>query len=243
MTMTLRRSDSLPTQLTLPVSANSELKSPQTKRIPDSNTVPNFNEVPAREDIIATWKSLHTDVKNIQNGVTAKNKKEITSEKRVVTPNSGSTITFKDENTRRKITYGNIDERIGVECNISSPLETVQAKTIKKGATSLRRRTLLQRLLSWRASECDCCERYELKFRPKSRLRTEDMLCTCGASGNRINPPRTLDTVKKNTERGRSKSLGYEAAREVTQFRRLVACIESLVIMRACLALFIRPVV
>ncbi|XP_026319029.1 monocarboxylate transporter 2-like [Hyposmocoma kahamanoa] len=82
-----------------------------------------------------------------------------------------------------------------------------------------RRRTLLQRLLSWRTPECDCRQNYIPK-RHSPRVTTEELLCTCGATAVRFNTPDQNTSSNKFAERGRSKSVGYEAAKEVTQFRR-----------------------
>lgn len=215
--MTLRRCDSLPTRLRevpTPVSPDGS----QPKKLPESNTVPNFAEPPDREQVIATWKSLHTDVKKIKNGFPPKSEpaNHGADKKQPITHNFIPTFTCNN----RKITYDNRKVRVAQEVDRCSsyPLDTGQPRTTIR-TNLVQRRTLLERLLSWRKKDCDCEERYETKPRPTPRLRAEDLLCTCGVSGKRISLP---DQCKKYAERGRSKSVGYEAAREVTQFRRLV---------------------
>ncbi|KPJ20545.1 hypothetical protein RR48_00917, partial [Papilio machaon] len=99
-----------------------------------------------------------------------------------------------------------------------------------------RRKTLLERLLSWRTPECNCREKFTPK-RTTPRLTAEELLCTCGVS--RVN---FQQRQNKYAERGRSKSVGYEAAREVTQFRRCASAgatvgIETAAALRARAAL------
>lgn len=211
--MTLRRSDSLPTLLrVVPVSAG--LLVPN---IPDSSTNPDLNHTPAREEIIATWKSLHSDVSSIKNGFTFKNEAGETNGKG--THHFTPAFMCNKRDVRKKITYDN--RTVGVEeadqCS-SLPLDPRQGNDSELGRSIVRRRNLLQRLFSWRATECDCSERYTPKYQTR-RLQPEDLLCTCGASQKRFKLP---DRSKRYAERGRSKSVGYEAAREVAQFRRSV---------------------
>ncbi|XP_013193068.2 monocarboxylate transporter 3 isoform X1 [Amyelois transitella] len=213
--MTLRRCDSLPTRLReAPVPAEPEHKATTTK-IPDSNTVPNFNGIPNRDQIIATWNSLHSEVKNIKNGVPPQNE---STNHNADNKDSNTQITIPafagNKNVRRKITYDT--RQFGVKRHESFSVDTGQA-TVECGSNMAKRRTLFQRLLPWKTQECDCQERYIPKYRAAPRLRAEDLLCTCGASANRIKTP---NKNKPYAERGRSKSVGYEAAREVTQFRR-----------------------
>lgn len=220
--MTLRRSDSLPTRLrVLPVPSDPEAR--LTEKIQDSNT-PNFSETPAREEVIATWKSLHTDVKKIKNGFAPKREREICVEEKSgsVTESFIPTYAYNNRDGRKRISYDTrrieSSHRKGNRCP-AVPLDTGQVEC--GGSSAHRRRSLLQRLLSWRTPECDCRERHKQKYQPAAALRPEDLLCTCGVSNNRINIPKKFT---KNPERGRSKSVGYEAAREVAQFRRLVWC-------------------
>lgn len=203
--MTLRRSDSLPTQLrVIPVTANDP-------NIPDSNTNPDLKHTPEREEVIATWKSLNSDVKGIKNGFVSKNAE--TNGKGTHT--FGPAFTCNNRNVQRKITYENRIEED--DKGPSLPMEPGQ--DAESGRSSARaRRSLLQKLFYWKTSECDCRERFTPKYQTP-RLRPEDLLCTCGASANRFRLP-----DRKIEERGRSKSVGYEAAREVAQFRRLVFC-------------------
>lgn len=226
MTMTLRRSDSLPTRFPA-TSVHIETDDDRAEKIPDSYTVPNFGETPAREEVVATWKSLHTDVKKIKNGFTPKNEQPSCSINRndYVSPNTTSIVPCPSKDGRKRITYNDRqDEIISRENNRCATflLDTGQTGIDECGRNSVhQRRSLLQRLFSWRTPECDCREKFTPKYQPAPRLRPEDLLCTCGVSGNRIKLP---NKRKQNPERGRSKSVGYEAAREVAQFRRLVQC-------------------
>lgn len=220
--MTLRRCDSLPTRLReVPVSAGTEPR-PQ-KKIPDSRTNPNFNDTSDRNQVIATWNSLHTDVKKIKNGFLAKNEPPNRGgiKKESITQNLIPALACNNRNGRRNITYSN--QQVGVSQDVdrssSFPLDPTQAEAMDRGAA--RRRTLLQRLLSWRTPECDCRQKYIPK-RPSPRVTAEELLCTCGATAVRFNTPDKNTSSNKFAERGRSKSVGYEAAKEVTQFRRLV---------------------
>ncbi|CAH0586964.1 unnamed protein product [Chrysodeixis includens] len=225
MTMTLRRSDSLPTRLrAAPVLSDPDTARP-AERIPDSNTIPNISDTPARDEVIATWKSLHTDVKKIKNGFAPKNEQPTRAEDRndYVTQSFIRDKTFachgRDE--RRKISYES--RHVTVEPSNSNRcpsflLDTGQVGTVECVKNPVhRRRSLLQRLLSWRTPECDCQERYVPKYQSAQRLQSDDLLCTCGVSSKRFSQP---NKCNKNRERGRSKSVGYEAAREVAQFRR-----------------------
>ncbi|XP_059057486.1 monocarboxylate transporter 10-like isoform X1 [Achroia grisella] len=220
MTMTLRRCDSLPIHLReAPVPTESDTQT-QLSKIPDTLTIPNFLELPDRDQVIATWKSLHTDVKKIKNGFPTKNElaNHEENKKEPITHNYIPAFSYK-KSLRRKITYNNRHAGVSsqeVDRSSSFPLDTGQAN-IESGTRMVRRRTLLQRLLPWKTQECDCQERYIPKYKPIPNIRAEDLLCTCGASASRLKPP---DNSKKYGERGRSKSVGYEAAREVTQFRR-----------------------
>lgn len=214
--MTLRRSDSLPTRLrVIPVPSD-----PNQNKLPDSTTVPDFNRTPIREEIIATWKSLHTDVNNIKNGFTSRKGAggRNAVRKESITNNSNTAIMRNNRNVRKKITYDNRNGGEAERC-VSLPLEPGQADRLESGRSSTRRRNLLRRLFSWKTQDCDCREKYMPKY-STPRLRPEDFLCTCGASANRLNLPNRR--IANNTERGRSKSVGYEASREVAQFRRLV---------------------
>lgn len=206
--MTLRRCDSLPAQLRENRDLVAEDKggdgNPSVKnKIPDSKTDPNFQET--REDVIATWKSLQTDVKNIKNGLHPNNTNQI-----AIKSSLNSNKTF-NKNARKKITYANPTVTREADRSCSYPMENNRATPNEVSVA--RRRTLLQRLLSWRTGECNCREHYRPKPRP------EELLCTCGGSKNNWN---SQTNNRKFTERGRSKSVGYEAAREVTQFRRFV---------------------
>lgn len=220
--MTLRRCDSLPTRLReVPVSAGTEPR-PQ-KKIPDSRTNPNFNDTSDRNQVIATWNSLHTDVKKIKNGFLTKNEppNREANKKESNTHNLIPVLACNNRNGRKKITYSNRKAGVSQDVDRSSsfPLDPTQAESMDRGAA--RRRTLLQRLLSWRTPECDCRQKYIPK-RPSPRVTAEDLLCTCGATAVRFNTPDKNTCSNKFAERGRSKSVGYEAAKEVTQFRRLV---------------------
>ncbi|XP_063826501.1 uncharacterized protein LOC135075984 [Ostrinia nubilalis] len=208
--MTLRRCDSLPTHLR---DAPAPAPDPQP-RLPDSTTVPDFAEPPDRDQVIATWKSLHTDVTKIKNGFPPKNGPNHAADKKPITHNFAPAFTCNN----RRITYDNRQVGAAQEVDRSSsyPLDTGQTTATVESTSLVRRRTLLERLLSWKKRDCDCKDRYKPRYRPAPKLRAEDLLCTCGVSGNRIRLPE----CKKYAERGRSKSVGYEAAREVTQFRR-----------------------
>lgn len=224
--MTLRRSDSLPTRLQGgPVSVDEEPTDLHSKNTPDLNPTHNFSHTPAREEVIATWKSLHSDVSNIKNGFATKNEPSDrnANKKQSITHNFIPAFMCNNRDVRRKITYDNRTAGFGTEPDqsLSFPLDPSQVSTIESGATNVRRRNLLQRLFSWKTQQCDCRERYTPKYQTH-RLRPEDLLCTCGASANRLNLNHTNKTNNKYSERGRSKSVGYEAAREVAQFRRLV---------------------
>lgn len=211
----LRRCDSLPTNLREIRVTSPEATKPLTSLIPDSNTDPNINATQVRDKVIATWETLRSDVKNINNGFLTKNSTNAHDKKepsRFI-----STFTCNKKEIQKKITYDNNHVVVTQQCDRSSsfPLGANSNKSIQK-RSSLRRRTLLERLLSWRTPECDC----ELQCRPKvstPKMRTKEILCTCGVV--QANVP---DKQNKYGERGRSKSVGYEAAREVTQFRRLV---------------------
>ena len=223
--MTLRRSDSLPTRLRLaPVPLDPESGRPLEK-LQDSSTVPNFSGTPAREEVIATWKSLHTEVKKIKNGFAPPTDQPNPGEDKndYVSQSSVSTSACHSRDGQKKISYETRQVEVGPRENnrcTTFLLDTGQTGTIECGKSSVhRRRSLLQRLLSWRTPECDCRETFTPKYQPAPRVRPEDLLCTCGVSGNRIKLPKKC---KQNRERGRSKSVGYEAAREVAQFRRLV---------------------
>ncbi|XP_053604477.1 uncharacterized protein LOC128671760 isoform X2 [Plodia interpunctella] len=213
--MTLRRCDSLPTRLReAAVPAEPEPKEPPVK-IPDSSTVPNFTSSPDRNQIIATWNSLHTEVKNIKNGFPPQidETNEVDNRERPSTAQNFFTdFKCNKSEVRRKITYDT--RQVGVSKNAS--LSPAPIPAADSGTNMAKRRTLLQRLLPWRTQECDCQERYIPKYRAAPRLRAEDLLCTCGASANRFRQNKN----KPYAERGRSKSVGYEAAREVTRFRR-----------------------
>lgn len=225
--MTLRRCDSLPTRLReapIPADVQPARTRRLAKKLPDSNTIPNFNDTPDRDQVIATWKSLQTDVKKIKNGIPVKNGlNRETYKKESVTHNFVPSKAYNNREVRRKIAYDNRHVRVSTQDNDRSssfPLDQGQAEAVGRGAQSVRRKTLLQRLLSWRTTDCDCREGHVPK-RAVPTLRPEDLLCTCGASAVRFKTP---EKSIKFAERGRSKSVGYEAAREVTQFRRLVLC-------------------
>ncbi|KAI5645989.1 hypothetical protein NE865_01882 [Phthorimaea operculella] len=216
--MTLRRCDSLPTRLRDSAGPAGSEPRPCHTNSPDTTTAPNFNEPPDREQILATWKSLHTDVKKIKNGFLTKSEPPNRTNKRgSIKHKFISGYACKNRDVRRKVTYENRQTGAGQEVDRSSsfPLDPGQSNTAERGVA--RKKTLLQRLLSWRTPECDCREKYMPKSRPEPRLTAEDLLCTCGASAVRFKPP---EKSSQFAERGRSKSVGYEAAREVTQFRR-----------------------
>lgn len=214
--MTLRRCDSLPTKLReLPTGATRPLN-----KIPDSHTDPHIDDNAVRNEVIAAWRSLHTDVKNIKNGFTSTNgPSPHGNDKRSITHFSPALRNNRE--TQKKITYGN--RHVAVEmpdddrCS-SFPLTGGQNVPERK-PKSLRRRTLLERLLSWRTPECDCQTECPPSCRRTPKPRPEEVLCTCGVAKANFTNNRS-----KYAERGRSKSVGYEAAREVTQFRRLVLC-------------------
>lgn len=220
--MTLRRSDSLPTQLrVIPITREPEIR-PQ-KKIPDSSTIPNFSDPPAREEVIATWKSLHVDVKKIKNGFAPRQERtnggdeKTDSDTESFLPSVGSS----SKGGRKKISYDN--RQVKISNHAGNPLPPIRnTGQIECGSKSVyRRRSLLQRLLSWRTPECDCNERYtpnNTKFHTEPKFRPEDF-CTCGISSNQVNSSNKFE-IKQ--ERGRSKSVGYESSREVAQFRRLV---------------------
>ena len=214
--MTLRRCDSLPAKLREVPISNSEI--PPTNKISDSSTDPNFTDTAIRDEVIATWKSLHTDIKNIKNGFPTKNSPSDygVHKRKPITHNFSPTSVRFNRERQKKITYNNKHISVGsqdVDRSSSFPLDTGQRCSADKN-NSARRKTLLERLLSWRTPECDC----HIKYQPPQKLAPTDF-CTCGV----------LQSIKTNAqskyaERGRSKSVGYEAAREVTQFRRLVPC-------------------
>ncbi|CAH2241763.1 jg16327 [Pararge aegeria aegeria] len=216
--MTLRRCDSLPTKLREVLITNSEVTQALTNKIPDSNTDPDINEAVVRDEVIATWKSLHTDVKNIKNGFPAKNGPSVHgTDKRSITHTFSPASVRNNRETQRKITYDNRHVCVGAQNadrTSSFPLEVGQSVPDRK-PKSLRRRTLLERLLSWRTPECDCHIECPSKCRPIPKPIPAEVLCTCGVAR-----PNFANNHNKYAERGRSKSVGYEAAREVTQFRR-----------------------
>ncbi|XP_073955611.1 uncharacterized protein [Choristoneura fumiferana] len=233
MTMTLRRCDSLPTRLPeAPVPTKSR-QTPQNQ-LPDSITVPNFCEGSEREEVIATWKSLYTDIKNIKNGFPANDlPNHGAAKKESITHNFIPAFSCNNKNVARRITYDNrqtrVIPRVAERCS-SFSLDTGQVRSTELGANRARRRTLLQRLLSWRTPDCDCTERCPRPYR-------QNDLCTC--CDTRVNK---LAKCNKYAERGRSKSVGYEAAREVTRFRRCASAgatvgVETAAALRARAAL------
>ncbi|CAG5028240.1 unnamed protein product [Parnassius apollo] len=241
--MTLRRCDSLPTRLReLPVAPDPEFTQPLHKNLPESNTVPNFSDTPKLDEVITTWKSLHTDVKNIKNGLPSKNDPSSlnTPDGEFVTCNNISEYECVKNDGRRKLIFNN--QRTGVckrqnKPRCSSRAAVTQATTIRHGSSTARRRTLLERLLSWRTSECNCREKFTPKLFPSPKFTPEELLCTCGAS--RVN---VAQKQNKYADRGRSKSVGYEATREVTQFRRCASAgatveAETAAVLRARAAL------
>ncbi|CAG9562714.1 unnamed protein product [Danaus chrysippus] len=209
--MTLRRCDSLPTKLRVAPIGSPEVSKPLTEKIPDSITDSNLNTTLVRDEVIATWKSLHTDVKKIKNGLpTTKNTLNYRTDKGesiknhlypASTRNNG--VAQKNPNPRN-IQAGPQE----VDRSSSFPLECGQRFTDKR-TNSAKRRTLLERLLSWRTPDCECDNRCPPKLKPQT---PEELLCTCGVANK--------DNQIKTTDRERSKSVGYEATREVTQFRR-----------------------
>ncbi|CAH2084755.1 unnamed protein product [Euphydryas editha] len=218
--MTLRRCDSLPSKLREAPIANPEVAQPLTNKIPDSNTDPNLKENLAREEVIATWKSLHTDVKNIKNGFPAKNDPSgHGADKRIsITHNFSPAPSRNNRERQKKIIHDNRHISIGAQDadrSSSFPLDMVQRCSTDTKANSVRRKTLLDRLLSWKTPECDCNIKYPPKYRSTPKSRPDDMFCTCG-----VIQPNVSNNLNKCAERGRSKSVGYEATREVTQFRR-----------------------
>ncbi|XP_046977724.1 uncharacterized protein LOC124543541 isoform X1 [Vanessa cardui] len=217
--MTLRRCDSLPAKLREAPIANPEVTQPLRNKIPDSNTDPNLKENIAREEVIATWKSLHTDVKNIKNGFPTKNDlSDHGTDKRISITHKFSPVPKRYNRERKKITYDNRHIAVGAQDadrTSSCPLDVGQRYPADSKANSVRRKTLLDRLLSWKTADCDCNVKYSSKFRPAPKTQPNDILCTCG-----VIQPIVTNSSNKYAERGRSKSVGYEAAREVTQFRR-----------------------
>ncbi|CAB3226813.1 unnamed protein product [Arctia plantaginis] len=215
--MTLRRSDSLPTQLrVIPIPSEPEIR--KQKNIPDSSTILNLSDPPVREEVIATWKSLQIDVKKIKNGFAPK-KEQISGGKEKADSDTESflpTFACSSKGGRKKISYNN--RQINTSNRAGNLLPSIRdTGQVECGSKSVyRRRSLLQRLLSWRTPECDCHERYTPTFHTQPRFRPED-LCTCGISSNQVHSSNKFDNKQ---ERGRSKSVGYEASREVAQFRR-----------------------
>ncbi|XP_045769108.1 uncharacterized protein LOC123870005 isoform X1 [Maniola jurtina] len=211
--MTLRRCDSLPSKLReAPIT---EVTRPLNK-IPDSNTDPNIEHAVVRDEVIATWKSLHSDVKNIKNGFAAKNGPSIHGrDKRSITHTFSPASVRNNRETQKKITY---DRHVVVSAQDADRISSFPADlgVPDRKPKSVRRRTLLERLLSWRTPECDCHIECPSKYQPIPKPRLEDVLCTCGVARPNI----ATNNKNKYSERGRSKSVGYEAAREVTQFRR-----------------------
>lgn len=221
--MTLRRCDSLPARLRENAVLTDDNKEGHRQLrtengLPGSKTVPNFQETPTREQVIATWKSLQSDVKNIKNGFPTTNDatNHIGNKKDYDVPDFTSTkkVVLNDKDVWKKNRRVGINSR-DADRSCSYPLDREQNASVAVFAA--RRKTLLQRLLSWRTRECNCREHY------RPRPRPEDLLCTCGTSN--VNRVAEKDKCIKFTERGRSKSVGYETAREVTQFRRLVQCV------------------
>lgn len=222
--MTLRRCDSLPSKLREAPIANPEVSQPLTNKIPDSNTDPNLKEKLVREEVIATWKSLHADVKDIKNGFPAKkNPSDQDADKRIsITHNFSPAPSRNNGERQKKITYDNRHISISAQDadrSSSFPLGMVTRCSTNTKANSVRRKTLLDRLLSWKTPECDCNIKCSSKYRSAPKSRPDDTFCTCG-----VIQPNVADNLNKHAERGRSKSVGYEATREVTQFRRLVLC-------------------
>ncbi|XP_045490617.1 monocarboxylate transporter 10 [Pieris rapae] len=204
--MTLRRCDSLPTILREASVPSPDTCRPFANKISDSNTVPNFRGTLVRDEVIATWKSLHTDITKIKNGHP---KIDIPSDKII---ESHHKFPYKNRLRRKKITYGN---HISIACqdvdrSSSFPLDMGQGCPNRRPST-VRRRTLLERLLSWRTPECDC--QGQCASRSRQSYPRTDVQCTCGIR-NQIKDKQSF------AERGRSKSVGYEVTREVTQFRR-----------------------
>ncbi|CAK1585398.1 unnamed protein product [Parnassius mnemosyne] len=241
--MTLRRCDSLPTRLReVPVAPDPEFTESLHKNLPDSNTVPNFSDFAKLDEIKTTWKSLHTDVKNIKNGLPTKNYPSSlhTPGEESVTYNNISEYECVKNDGRKKLIFNRQRTRACKQQNkpsCSSRVDVIQANTARYGSSTARRRSLLERLLSWRTSECNCREKFTPKLRPSPRLTPGELLCTCGAS--RVN---VTQKQNKYAERGRSKSVGYEATREVTQFRRCASAgatveAETAAVLRARAAL------
>ncbi|XP_068633963.1 monocarboxylate transporter 2-like [Battus philenor] len=240
--MTLRRCDSLPSRLReVLVETESESTEPVHKQLADSRTVPNFSDTPKLDEIIATWKSLNNDVEKIKNGCPTKNgsSKFKTENKQLATHCIESESRRPKMDKKRKLVFNNLSTAVQSKQDISNhsfPADLIQGSAVEYG-TSKARRTLLERLLSWRTPECNCREKFAPKIRPTPRLRPEDLLCTCGVS--RAN---TTIRQQKFAERARSKSVGYEAAREVTQFRRCASAgatvgVETAAALRARAAL------
>lgn len=221
--MTLRRCDSLPAKLREVPISNCEISQPLTNKISDSNTDPNFTDAVIRDEVIATWKSLYTDIKNIKNGFPTKNEPSNygLDKRKSITHKFSPKFARNNRERQKKITYHNRHIAVGAQDadrSSSFPLDTGQRCSVDKKNNSARRKTLLERLLSWRTPECDCHIKYPNQFHPAPKTTTENV-CTCGVlQTNKAN------IQSKYAERGRSKSVGYEAAREVTQFRRLVLC-------------------
>ncbi|XP_045535858.1 uncharacterized protein LOC106714260 isoform X2 [Papilio machaon] len=238
--MTLRRCDSLPGRLReAPVALDSIPSSPPKAKLPDSSTIPDFNDPPKLEEVIATWKSLYTDVEKITNGLPTINEScnGKTINRETVTHNLVSEFGSSKNEIRKKLVF---EKSNGGNAKDSNTNNSVHADVVQTnpeyGTSKARRKTLLERLLSWRTPECNCREKFTPK-RTTPRLTAEELLCTCGVS--RVN---FQQRQNKYAERGRSKSVGYEAAREVTQFRRCASAgatvgIETAAALRARAAL------
>ncbi|CAH2047189.1 unnamed protein product, partial [Iphiclides podalirius] len=217
--MTLRRCDSLPARLR-EYHTKPDVELGQPIQLPDSNTVPNFTDPSKLDEVIATWKSLQTDVIKLSNGNPSKNERtdQKINETETITHSFISDFKCTKSDKRKKLVFSNASTTARKKDDnptSSLPAEVAQANSIECGASKARRRTLLERLLSWRTPECNCREKFTPKLRPTPVPRPEDLLCTCGVSRTNF-----ADKRNRYTERGRSKSVGYEAAREVTQFRR-----------------------
>ncbi|XP_045499340.1 monocarboxylate transporter 10-like isoform X1 [Colias croceus] len=211
--MTLRRCDSLPTRLREAPVPSPDNTRPSANKISDSNTVPNFKDTLVRDEVIATWKSLHTDVNQIKNGHP---KNDLPCDDMVKMESNEHRIHTYNNRRQKKITYDN--KHISIACqdvdrSSSFPLDVGQRCPNDRRASTVRRRTLLERLLSWRTPECDCQGRCVAKAR-QTKPRTS-ILCTCGVTNANV-----ANKQNNFAERGRSKSVGYEVTREITQFRR-----------------------
>ncbi|GBP76001.1 hypothetical protein EVAR_55908_1 [Eumeta japonica] len=173
--------------------------------------VAKLEELPDRERVVATWKTLQIEIGNLKNGLKTRDELSVLSDNDRFVKIDTDTATSADERAKCKIIrYANN----GVATALVDPKRrhiSFGAERLSSRARAARRRTLLQRLLSWRTRDCDCrCP--PLQPQPPPPPRTEDLLCTCAPPL----PPRSAPLA----ERGRSKSVGYESTQEIQPFRR-----------------------